>query len=120
MVTAALLRHYRSCPASSRAKRRPARLITIGSTRYPASTAACGVGADDLQFVLFNARRGRRGLMRRFLFFPDYLIGRPGLLKHCALRILCLARLAVAPPDDGREVNLTLSPGHNGISAIHK
>jgi SAM-dependent methyltransferase len=78
------------------------------------------MGFDDLQFVLFNARMGRRGSMRRFLFFPDYLIGRTGLLKDYSLRILCLARLAVAPPDDGRELNLTLSPGHNGTSAIHK
>ena len=78
------------------------------------------MGFDDLQFVLLDPRMGARGSLRWFLFFPDYVIGQTGLLKHYSLRILCLAKLTVAPPGDGPETNLTLSPSHHGTSGIHK
>ncbi len=56
------------------------------------------MGFDGLEFVLLDSRMGRRGSLCRLVFLPDYLIGRTGLLKHYSLQILCLARLAVAPP----------------------
>ena len=64
-------------------------------------------GFDDLQFVLLNPRMGRRGSMGSFLLFPDYVIGRMGLLKDYSLRILCLAKLARMPPGGGSEAKLT-------------
>jgi SAM-dependent methyltransferase len=63
------------------------------------------LGFDDLQFVLLDPWVGRKGSLHRFLFLPDYVIGRMGLLKHYSLRILCLARLATAPSEEGLETN---------------
>jgi SAM-dependent methyltransferase len=75
-------------------------------------------GFDDLRFVLFSPRMGRRGSLRRLLLFPDYVIGRTGLIKHYSLQILCLARLAVPPLDSGMKMNLEQRPGRQGTSMI--
>ncbi len=92
------------------------RLNTISSME----SCLRSMGFDDLQFILLSPRMGSRGSIPWFLLFPDYVIGRMGLLKHYSLRILCLARLAGTPPEDGREANLMPSPGRNGTAAALK
>ncbi|OHB62908.1 MAG: hypothetical protein A2Y76_11495 [Planctomycetes bacterium RBG_13_60_9] len=78
------------------------------------------MGFDDLHFVVFSPRMGRRGSMRWWLLSPDYVIGRMGLLKHYSLQILCLARLAVPLPDGGSRTNLEQRPGRQGTSVIKR
>lgn len=50
-------------------------------------------GFDRLHIVLLNALPGgRRRRTRKLVAYPDYLIGRSGLISSFSMRILCLAR----------------------------
>jgi len=50
-------------------------------------------GFDRLHIVLLNILPGEpRRRTRTLVFYPDYLIGRSGLISSFSMRILCLAR----------------------------